>query len=125
MRKLLFFFFFIMFIGARIVSLSFFEEGERLFLDNKPGEALEMLEAALAEGSENEKLYVYLGIIYEQLELHEKAVSIMEVGLKTAKDSRHTLLFNIGNNLFAQDKQEQAEQRYTEAIEVNGSMAEA
>ena len=109
----------------RIVSLSFFEEGERLFLENKPAEALEMLEAALAEGSENEKLYLYLGIIYEQLGMHEKAVSIMEVGLKITEDRRDKFLFNIGNNLFAQDKKEQAEQRYSDAIDTNGSMAEA
>ena len=53
-------------------ALSPLEEGERLFIENKPDEALPLLLEALNADSANEKIYLYLGVIYEQLDLPEK-----------------------------------------------------
>jgi len=106
-------------------SLSAFEEGEKLFLENKPEQALPYLEKALEEEPKNEKIYFYLGIIYEQLGRNEKAVTIMKLGLQQAGKSRDKLYFNMGNNYFLLEDYKNAEQMYTDAIRENPGMAEA
>ncbi len=108
-----------------VSALSFFEEGEKLFLENKPMEALVMLEAALAEKSSNEKIYLYLGIIYEQLGQHEKAVSILELGLPVAVTEKVKYFFNLGNNYFMLGNMEKADEMYSKAIETNAGFSAA
>jgi tetratricopeptide (TPR) repeat protein len=110
---------------VKIGALSLFEEGEKLFMQNKPEEAKKVLEAALAEDSDNEKIYLYLGIIYEQLDNNEKAISIMEVGAKVAKEKKERFFFNMGNNYFSLGQKEKAEAMYSQAIEHNGGYAKA
>lgn len=102
-----------------LLGETFFESGEKLFLENKPEEALVMLEAALGEEKNNEKLYLYLGIIYEQIGEYEKAVSILDLGLSGAEKYRETFLFNLGNNLYLIEDYEKAEKQYTEVIKEN------
>lgn len=110
---------------ATLSALSFFEEGEKLFLENKPEEAAEMLEAAVGENPSLEKAYIYLSIIYESRGEHERAVSILEEGLPFADQYTAQFQFNLGNNLFAMGNFEQAENYYTQAIQNKTGYAEA
>ena len=75
-------------------------EGERLFMENNLREALPLLEEALSADPNNEKVYLYLGIIYEQMNQAEKSINVLQRGAELAGSLRHLLYYNIGNNLF-------------------------
>ena len=64
---------FVHLITALVLTLTSLQQGEQLFLDNKPREALPHLEKALYENPQNEKIYLYLGIVYEQIGDMEKS----------------------------------------------------
>jgi tetratricopeptide (TPR) repeat protein len=115
----------ILLMSTPLFSLSFFENGEKLFLDNRPEEALVMLEAALGEERDNELVYLYLGIIYEQLGEYGKAVSILELGLPLAGNQREKFYFNLGNNYFSLDNHDRAEEMYSKIIDVNTGYSSA
>ena len=93
---LIFFFFTVVLIWG----FSPLEEGEKLLMSNNPREALPFLEQALNTEPLNEKIYLYLGILYEQLAQPDKAISIMQRGLDVAKEHRDIFYYNIGNNFF-------------------------
>ncbi|MFO7848908.1 MAG: tetratricopeptide repeat protein [Spirochaetia bacterium] len=92
------------------------EEASELFMEDKPSEAIPLLQRALEEQPQDEDLYFYLGIAYEQLEEWESAVETYERGLSLGK-KRSTFLFNLGNNYSRMGEQEEAIEAYTEAIE--------
>ncbi len=106
-------------------AVSYLEQGEQLFLQNKPQEAKILFEKALAEEPKNEKIYLYLGIVYEQLDLNEEAISIMEKGLEYANKYRPVFYFNIGNNYLVRQQYEEAAAMYSRAIEENEDYARA
>lgn len=121
MKKISFILVFFILPLSALFSLSFFEQGEELFMNNKPAEALVMLEAALSGedsgvNAEKEKLYLYLGIIYEQLGQYEKAVNILRIGLETAREGKDKLFFNLGNNLFRLKDFSGAEAAYADLL---------
>jgi tetratricopeptide (TPR) repeat protein len=117
------FFFLLVFHSASAFSL--FEEGERLFLENKPREAAEMLEAAAAEDPTKEKIYLYLGIIYEGMGDHQKAVEVLEEGISYGDRFLAEMYLNRGNNLFVLEAYEKAEESFTMAIKTKSGYAEA
>ena len=94
-------------------------------MQNRPREAAALLESALTQESRNEKAYLYLGIIYEQLGVREKAVAIMQKGLEVAVFHKADLFYNIGNNYDAMGQAEKAVEMYTRALEANGSLGDA
>ena len=85
---------------SSLFSSTFLEEGEKLFLENNPKDSAPLLEAALNEDPTNEKIYLYLGIVYDQLGELDKSTKIMRRGLNVATTIKDILYFNIGNNLF-------------------------
>src|SRR4030043_421983 len=89
-------------LAGLILNLTALQEGEKLFLQNKPQAALPLLEQALYENPDNERLYLYLGIVYEQLANPDKSIQVMRRGLNVARGVKDLLYFNIGNNLFRQ-----------------------
>ncbi len=104
---------------------TFLEEGEKLFLENKPRESAPLLEAALNEDPTNERIYLYLGIVYDQLGELDKSIKIMRRGLNVATTIKDILYFNIGNNLFTKGDYALAEDMYSEAIKINKEIPEA
>ena len=115
---------FFLIVGVRAVAASPFEEGERLYAENKPTQARALLEEALAADPRNVKIYAYLGVIYEQLGDHEGAISIMQRGLDVAGEYKPMFYFNIGNNFFARGELTLAQEMYSEAIELRTGYAE-
>ena len=75
---------FIHLITALVLSLTSLQQGEQLFLENKPREALPHLEKALYENPQEEKIYLYLGIVYERLCEFGKALESYEEALRHA-----------------------------------------
>ena len=102
---------------ALLLAASPLQEGEKLLLDNKPREAEAALNVALAQEPGNEKLYLYLGLVYEQLNDPERAIQVLRRGLTLAGPHRDLLYFNIGNNYFRQERYSLAEEMYSRAIE--------
>jgi len=112
-------------LAMLVLQLSALQEGEKLFLENRPQEALPPLEKALYEDPNNERLYLYLGIVYEQLGNLDKSIQVMRRGLNVARGVKDLLYFNLGNDLFRQKEYTLAEQMYSNALEVNGTMEDA
>ena len=88
-------------------------------------EALPILKTALLQEPENEKIYLYLGTIYEQMGDYEQAVSILQRGIQHAVRHKDYIYFNIANNLFNQDKFILAEEVYSRAVAANPDLADA
>ncbi len=109
-------------LAALLLQLSALQEGEKLFLENRPQEAQPLLEQALNEDPNNERLYLYLGIVYEQLGNLDKSIQVMRRGLNVARGVKDLLYFNLGNDLFRQKEYTLAEQMYSNAMEANGSL---
>ncbi len=110
---------------ALTLQLSALQEGEKLFLENRPREAQPLLEQALNEDPNNERLYLYLGIVYEQLGSLDKSIQVMRRGLNVARGVKDLLYFNLGNDLFRQKEYTLAEQMYGNALEANASLEAA
>lgn len=117
-KKLIFLIFWIIPVFL-VYSINPFEQGEALFLENKPEEARIYLENALASEPSNEKIYYYLGFIYEQLEEYQKAINILQRGIDVAYIYKDQFYFNIGLNFRELGENVLAEEMYTNAISVN------
>ena len=101
------------------------QQGEAMFLDNKPEEALPLLQTALRQYPNNEVVYLYLGMVYEQLGWYEEAVLILQRGSEIARDHQDAMYYNMGNSLFVQGKNSFAVEMYSRAVETNPEMADA
>jgi tetratricopeptide (TPR) repeat protein len=103
---------------------TFLEKGEALFVQNHPREAAPLLESALNDDPSNEKIYLYLGIIYQQLGDLDKAIDILKRGLSVSTSYKDLIYYNMGNDMFARKDYALAEQMYSEALGVNKNLAE-
>jgi tetratricopeptide (TPR) repeat protein len=99
-----------------------FEKGSTLFVQNKPAEARPVLEEALADDPSNETVYLYLGVVYQQLGDPEKAITILKRGLNIATLHKDLFLYNIGNNFFSRGEFTFAEESYTAAVTANRTL---
>lgn len=86
-------------------------------MENKPEDAITWLELALTEDSENNKIYNYLGIAYEQIGEYKKAIDTYNRGLSYAGDLKSVFFTNIGNNLGLLGDYDSAINYYTQAME--------
>jgi tetratricopeptide (TPR) repeat protein len=111
--------------AAAFAASTFFDKGEELFVQNKPQDARPLLESALADDPANEKTYLYLGIIYQQLGDTRKAVDILQKGLDVASSWKDLFYYNIGNDLFAGKDYAGAADMYSKAIAVNKDLSDA
>jgi tetratricopeptide (TPR) repeat protein len=103
---------------------TFFEKGEALFIQNQPREAEPLLESALNDDPSNEKIYLYLGIVYQQLGDLDKAIDVLKRGLSVSTSYKDLIYYNMGNDMFARKDYALAEQMYSEAIGLNKNLAE-
>ncbi|HPB65713.1 MAG TPA: tetratricopeptide repeat protein, partial [Spirochaetales bacterium] len=87
-------------VGASELS----DRGIGLFMENKPQEAAPVLELAAKEAATDEKVFLYLGIAYQQLGRWDDAIAAFRRGLAASALYRHQFLFNIANSFFAQGK---------------------
>jgi tetratricopeptide (TPR) repeat protein len=102
---------------------TFFQRGEALFVQNQPRDAEPLLQSALNDDPSNEKTYLYLGIIYQQLGNLDKAVDILKRGLSVSTSFKDLMYYNIGNDMFARKEYALAEQMYSEALSLNKDLA--
>lgn len=122
-------FFFFLFLATLLsvaapASSDVVKEATDAFMNNKPKEAIPLLQAAIEEQPENEEIYFYLGVAYEQLEDWQSAAEIYREGLTLGK-KESTFLFNMGNNYARMGQHQKALDAYTRAITRGGELPEA
>jgi len=110
--------------NASFVASEFFEKGEALFVQNKPQDARPLLESALNDDPSNEKTYLYLGIIYQQLGDPQKAIDVLKRGLGIATSFKDLFYYNMGNDYFSRKDFTSAEGMYTSAVDSNRNRPE-
>jgi tetratricopeptide (TPR) repeat protein len=105
-------------------SSDFFDKGEALYVQNKPQDARPLLESSLNDDPSNEKAYLYLGIIYQQLGDPQKAIDILTRGLTVAASYKDLFYFNMGNDFFSRKEFAFAEDMYNNALAVNKGLSD-
>ena len=112
----------IIFICLLISFLSFcygqsnFFRGEELMMQNKPSEALDFLIRAMTEDPSNAIIFLYLGIVYEQLGRNDEAIAVYRRALPIAGDLSANVATNLGNVYFNRGNHNMAEDYYSQAI---------
>ena len=102
-----------------------FIKGEQLFMENKPREAVVFLENSIAEDPAHVKAYLYLGIVYEQLNRTDEAIAAYRRVIPRAGNFTTYVANNLGNVYFQKGNTNDAEQFYTQAIEYDPSYSPA
>lgn len=103
----------------------FSERGVTLFMENKPQEAVPVLEMATKEAGAEEKLFLYLGIAYQQLGRWDEAIASFRRGLGSSTLYRHQFLFNIANSFYAQGKNSFSLEYYDQALAIKNDYSAA
>jgi tetratricopeptide (TPR) repeat protein len=102
-----------------------FARGEELFMQNRPGEALEFLEAAAAGDPAHVQAFLYLGIAYQQLGRLDDAIAAYRKILPRAGAETARVAYNLGNVYFAKGNASFARQYYSQAIDADSAYAPA
>jgi tetratricopeptide (TPR) repeat protein len=102
-----------------------FSQGEELFMQNKPAEAMAYLEQTVAEDPANVKASLYLGITYQQLDRVDEAIAVYRKILPRGGSETARIAFNLGNAYFTKGSAIFAEQYYTQAVEADPTYASA
>lgn len=95
-----------------------FARGEALLSENRPTEAIPLLEAALKADPALEKAYLYLGLAYQQTGRLDEAISVLKRGIPRSEAWLHLIYYNLGNCYFRQGKNAFADEMYTQALAV-------
>ena len=102
-----------------------FSRGEELLMQNKPAEAAAFLESAVGEDPSNVTAWLFLGIVYEQLDKTEDAIAAYRRILPMAGNLSANVANNLGNVYFQTGNTTLAEQFYTQAIGFNAVLSNA
>jgi tetratricopeptide (TPR) repeat protein len=102
-----------------------FARGEELFMQNKPREAQVFLENTIAQDPAHVKAFMYLGIVYQQLDLLDEAIAVYRKILPRAGNEEARIAYNLGNAYYTKGNVVFAEQYYTQAIELDSAYASA
>lgn len=94
-------------------------------MQNRPQEALEYLEDAVSGDPAHVKAFLYLGIVYQQLDRPDDAIAVYERILPRAGAEKARIAFNLGNVCFSKGDFDLARQYYTEAIGADPAYASA
>lgn len=99
-----------------------FKQGEELFQNDQPEQAIPYLKKAVTEG--NPKAYIYLSIAYYQVGKYQESIDICSAGMKASGTDKKKIAFNAGNSAFAKGDYAGAETWYTTAITASPTYAE-
>jgi tetratricopeptide (TPR) repeat protein len=102
-----------------------FDEGERLFRDNKPAEAAPLLEKAIQEPGADERAWLYLALSYQQLGRLDEASAVLRKGLGQALRFKPLFYYDLGNVFALQGKNAFASDMFGQAIEADGAFSAA
>ena len=111
--------------GAATNAQDSFKKGEELFLQNKPQEALAHLQTATTEDPAHVQAFIYLGIVYQQLNRLDNAIETYIKILPRAGNETARVNYNLGNAYFSKGDFAMARRHYTQAIEADPYHASA
>lgn len=106
-------------------ALDYFAEGERLFKENKPSEAIPMLFQASQLSGTDPRVFTYLGLCYQQTGKFADAISTFMKGTSAPGTDRKVLFFDAGNVYYAQKLFSEADAMYTRSIGLDTAYAPA
>jgi len=118
------FFLFVCGVPALCAQTSF-ARGEDLFMQNKPQEALKYLETAAAEDPAHVQAFLYLGIVYLQLNRVDDAIVVLKKILPKGGAETARIAYNLGNAYYVKGNADLARQFYSQAIQADPSYASA
>jgi tetratricopeptide (TPR) repeat protein len=102
-----------------------FDEGERLFRQDKPAEAAPVLERAILEQGTDERAWLYLALSYQQLGRLDEASATLRKGLGQASRFKALFYFDLGNIFALQGKNAFAADMFTQALGLDAAYAPA
>ena len=102
-----------------------FDEGERLFRENKPAQAAPLLEKALRDPGTDERAWLYLALSYQQLGRLDDASAVLRRGLPQALRFKNLFYYDLGNIFALQGKNSFAADMFTQSLGVDSSYAPA
>ena len=102
-----------------------FDMGEELFMQNKPQEALKYLESTVKEDPAHVQAFLYLGIVYLQLNRVDDAIATYKQILPRGGNETARIAFNLGNAYFTKGDFVLARQYYTQALTEDPSYSSA
>lgn len=100
-------------------------QGERLFKENNPGDAVQVLENEISNGTVSENSYNFLGLAYYQLGDYEKSVRAFQRGIDSRNGNLKILFFNQGNAYFAMKDYGMASDCYARSLGEDSGFSEA
>ena len=115
----------LMLVSPGIPCQTSFSQGEELFMQNRPQEALSFLEAAVEEDPAHVQAFLYLGIVYKQINRLDDAISTYNRILPRGGREADRIAYNLGNAYFMKGEHDTARQYYSQAIELNPNYASA
>ena len=101
-----------------------FDKG-RTFRENKPQDAISLLERAVTEPGVDERAWPYLALSYQELGQYDDAVATLRKGRPQALRFKALFYFDLANIFVLQDKNTFAVDSYGQAIDADGSYAPA
>ena len=116
---------FFVFSGPALEAQSAFARGEELFMQNRPQEALRFLEAAVNEDPAHVQAFLYLGIVFLQLNRVDDAIATYRRILPRGGSETARIAYNLGNAYFVNGNFESARRYFTLSIENNPAYAPA
>ena len=100
-------------------------EGEKLFKQNKPQEAIPVLEEEIAAETASAQAYNFLGLAYYQLGEYEKSVEVFSKGLKVSGTNKKILSYNQGNSYYLLQDFESAVKSYGLTLSADPNYSDA
>lgn len=118
---------FIVFIFLLFTNISLFaqSQGETLFKENKPKEAVKVLENEILNGIVSANTYNFLGLGYYQIGEYAKSIDAFNRGIKEQPSIAKLLSFNQGNTYYAMKDYTSAVRCYTDVIKEDDKYYEA
>lgn len=112
-------------LSSILTLLSAQSLGETAFKENRPEEAIPLLEEEIQKGTASVQAYNFLGLSYYQTANFTKSVEIFSLGLRTAGTNKKILAYNQGNAYFALKQYDQAVKSYSLAYGADPAFTKA
>ncbi len=110
---------------GNLIAYDYFADGLKLFKEGKSAEAAPMLhQASLLDGADP-RVFIYLGLSYQQAGKFPDAISAFMRGASVPGTDRKALFYNAGNIYYLQKLYREAETMYTRSIEADTAYAPA
>lgn len=99
------------------------DQGIKAFREQNTTQARMLLEKAAEEEPGNDRVYLYLGIVYQVSGQQDRAEQIMLKGINLSGPHSSQIRFNLGNLYFSREIYDKAADQYSAVITAGGEFA--